>query len=291
MDVQRPVAAGVERTACSPTSRSGCSGSAGRWRRPCDWRTNPPRIDTGTSVADRGGLDWPATGGPFTFDRNKPQINWTSTYYLPGEGRQPRLQVRLRVARTTSRGSPATAIPGRCLYRELNGAIDEVRVTDLGTFGDFGTSWTGADDRNKRHSLFFQDRWSPSARLTLTLGVRWDRQQPHYEAAIRTPVLTAIFPAQTVPATTLLTSDQVVPRSRVQLRPDRRPAASGVKAFYGRYYFNFADRLAGVNPGGTNSSRLPVQRSERQPDLRRRAGARRVGRLGGRQQHHAGSRT
>jgi hypothetical protein len=28
-----------------------------------------------------------------------------------------------------------------------------------------------------------------------------------------------------------------------------------VKAFYGRYYFNFADRLSNVNPGGSNSRR------------------------------------
>ena len=89
------------------------------------------------------------------------------------------------------------------------------------------------------------------ARLTLTLGVRWDRQEPHYEASIRNAALSAIFPAQTVPATTLLTSNKIVPRLgfSYDLVGDGK---SVVKGFYGRYYFNFADRLANLNPGGTN---------------------------------------
>ena len=101
-----------------------------------------------------------------------------------------------------------------------------------------------------KHALFFQDRWSPVPRLTMTLGVRWERQQPHYEASIRQPVKRR-FPELTVPAATLVTTDKIVPRLgfSYDLVGDGK---SVVKAFFGRYYYNFADRLANLNPGGTN---------------------------------------
>ena len=215
-----------------------------------DWRTSPPRVDTGTTIETGAGWQAGDAGGPFTFDRAKPQINWTSTYYLPEKAGSHDFKFGYEYANDQSKFANNGA-SGPILYRELNGAIDEVRVTDLGTFEDFGAGWTGADDRNMRHSLFFQDRWSPMPRLTLTLGVRWDRQQPHYEASIRNAALAAIFPAQTVPAATLLTSDQIVPRLgfSYDLVGDGK---SVVKGFYGRYYFNYADRMANLNPGGTN---------------------------------------
>jgi hypothetical protein len=215
-----------------------------------DWRTNPPRIDTGTTI--QTGAGWLAgdDGGPFTFNRAKPQINWTSTYFLPEKAGSHDFKFGYEYANDQS-GFASNGNSGPILYRELDGALNEIRVTDLGTFEAFGTDWTGADDRNKRHSLFLQDRWSPTSRLTITLGIRWDRQQPHYEASIRQPVLSAIFPAQTVPAATILTSDKIVPRLgfSYDLRGDGKQV---VKAFFGRYYFNFADRMSAVNPGGTN---------------------------------------
>ena len=215
-----------------------------------DWRTNPPRVDTGTTIETGAGWQAGDAGGPFTFDRNKPQINWTSTYFLPEKAGSHDFKFGYEYVNDQSKFAN-NGNSGPILYRDLNGALNEIRVTDLGTFESFGTSWTGADDRNKRHALFFQDRWSPNGRLTLTLGVRWDRQQPHYEASIRTPVLSTIFPAQTVPAATLLTSDKVVPRLgfSYDLVGDGKQV---VKGFYGRYYYNFADRLGNVNPGGTN---------------------------------------
>jgi hypothetical protein len=215
-----------------------------------DWKTNPPRVDTGTTIETGAGWQAGDAGGPFTFDRAKPQINWTSTYYLPEKAGSHDFKFGYEYVNDQSKFA-SNGNSGPILYRDLNGAIDEIRVTDLGTFESFGSDWTGADDRNKRHSLFFQDRWSPTSRLTLTLGLRWDRQQPHYEASIRKPVLVAIFPETTVPAATILTSDKIVPRLgfSYDLVGDGKQV---VKAFFGRYYFNYADRMSTVNPGGTN---------------------------------------
>lgn len=215
-----------------------------------DWKTNPPRVDTGTTIETGAGWQAGDAGGPFTFDRAKPQITWTSTYFLPEKAGSHDFKFGYEYANDQSKFA-SNGNSGPILYRDLDGAINEIRVTDLGTFESFGSDWTGADDRNKRHAIFFQDRWSPTGRLTLTLGIRWDRQQPHYEASIRKAVLDAIFPAQTVPAATLLTSDKIVPRLgfSYDLVGDGKQV---IKGFFGRYYFNYADRMSNVNPGGTN---------------------------------------
>ena len=81
--------------------------------------------------------------------------------------------------------------------------------------------------------------------------------------SVRKPLLTDIFSAQTVPGATLLTSTKVVPRVGISYSPTG-DGRSVIKAFYGRYYFNFADRMSNLNPGGTNSQDLQVPRPERQ---------------------------
>jgi hypothetical protein len=70
--------------------------------------------------------------------------------------------------------------------------------------------------------------------------------------AIRNPVLTSVFSATTVPGKTLLTAGKVVPRIGVSYSPTD-DGKSVAKAFYGRYYYNYADRFSNLNPGGTNT--------------------------------------
>ncbi len=215
-----------------------------------DWRTNPPRIDTATNRESGAGWLSGNMGGPFTFERRKPQVNATVTYYIPETLGSHDIKTGLEWASDQSRNGN-NGNSGPILYRDREGQIDEIRVADFNTFESFGTDWTGPDDRNERLSLFVQDRWSPSARLTLTLGVRYDRQEPNYKASIRTPILSDIFPEQTVPERTFFTRHSIAPRLGLAYDISGRGRAV-VKAFYGRYYFNFADRLSAGNPGGTN---------------------------------------
>lgn len=215
------------------------------------FETNPPREDTGTGVQTGAGWLTGDAGGPFTFDRNKPQVTVTGSYFLPDVGGSHDFKFGGEWQDDQSAFANNGA-SGQILYRDLNGAVDLVRVTDLGTNADFGSGWTGADDRNTRIALFVQDTWSVNRRLTATVGVRFDRQEPNYEASIRNPVLSQIFSATTVPAQTLLTSNKVAPRVGVSYSPTD-DGKNVIKAFYGRYYFNFADRLANLNPGGTNT--------------------------------------
>jgi len=218
-----------------------------------DFQTNPPRTDLGNSL--NSGAGWLAgdAGGPFTFDRHKPQITVASTYFLPDRVGSHDLKFGFEWMDDQSKfGNNGNS--GPILYRDRNAAAAEIEFFDFNTFETFGTGWTGADDRNKRLAIFVQDRWSPTDRLTLTLGVRFDRQQPYYAASIRDPLLTEIFEPRRTAETVLLTSNKVVPRIGVSYDPmgDNK---SVIKAFYGRYYFNFADRLSSLNPGGTNSER------------------------------------
>lgn len=211
-----------------------------------DWHTNPPRTDTGTGVNSGAGV------GPFTFDRNKPQVNATMSYFLPttsGGSHDIKFGIEWQDDQSKFGENGAS---GPIQYRDRNGAVDVIRMYDYGDNADFGTGWTGADDRNMRVSAFFQDRWGINSKVSLTLGVRMDRQRPHYQDSIRTPTLTEIFSDYTSPATTLLTSTKVVPRIGVSYSPtdDGRTV---IKGFYGRYYYNFADRMDNLNPGGTNS--------------------------------------
>jgi len=211
--------------------------------------TNPPRQDTGTGVSTGAGWLAGSAGGPFTFDRNKPQVTMTASYFLPEKAGSHDFKFGFEWQNDQSKFAN-NGSAGPIFYRDLNGAVDLVRLTDLGSFSDFGTGWTGADDRTKRTSFFFQDRWSLNQRFSLTLGVRFDKQEPHYQDAIRKPTLSAVFPAATVTGKTLLTSTKVVPRVGVSYSPTDK---SVVKGFYGRYYYNFADRFSNVNPGGTNT--------------------------------------
>lgn len=57
-----------------------------------------PRVDTGTGAQTGAGwLSGLQDAGPFSSDRNKPQVFFSTTYFLLEKGRQPRLQVGLRV--------------------------------------------------------------------------------------------------------------------------------------------------------------------------------------------------
>lgn len=215
-----------------------------------DFRSNPPRNDTGLDRSTGAGWLVGNAGGPFNADRNKPQLYVKGTYFLPDKWGSHDLKAGIEwqddQSVFTNNGNS-----GPILYLDRNGLVDEIRLADYNTFESFGTAWTGNDDRNMRHAAYLQDRWSPFARVTLTLGVRYERQRPYYEASIRKPLLTEVFPEFTSPARTLLVRNSVMPRAGISWDVTGH-GSTVLKVFYGRYYFNFADRLSDLNPGGTN---------------------------------------
>jgi hypothetical protein len=217
-----------------------------------DYKTNPPRTDLATGVDTGAGFTAGGTSGPFELEREKPQVYGNATYFLPTEnGGSHDLKFGFEWIDDQSNFA-SIGTSGPLLYLDTNGQTDEIRLTDLGDPGKLGDTWTVPSDRNRRVALYAQDRWTPSSRLTVTAGVRYDRQRPYYIEAKRDPILTDFFQQQTIPGKTIFVRNNVAPRVGVSIEPSGS-GKTAVKLFYGRYYFNFADSFSGVDPGGANT--------------------------------------
>ena len=80
--------------------------------------------------------------------------------------------------------------------------------------------------------------------MTLTAGVRYDRQQNYYTVGQRAPMLTSVFPtASRRRAGRSKSFNNIAPRIGVTIDPEG-DGKTAVKAFYGRYYFNIAQSFA-----------------------------------------------
>ena len=253
-----------------------------------DFKTNPPVTDLVTGIDTGAGFTQGGTTGPFSLGRAKPQVYGSATYFLPTKnGGSHDLKFGFEWINDMSNFA-SIGTSGPILYLDSNGATSEIRLTDLGDPAKLGSTWTIPGDDNKRVAFYAQDRWTATSRVTLTMGVRYDRQAPYYTEGKRDPLLTEVFSAVTHPQTTLMTRGNVAPRIGVAIDP-MGDGKTAIKAFYGRYYFNFADSFSAVDPGGASSKDLHVQRPERQPDLRRPERTRHAAQLDGRRQHDARS--
>jgi hypothetical protein len=222
-----------------------------------DYKTQPPRLDTGTNFTS--GAAWDA----FDLARQKPAVTTQATYYVPAAKGSHDLKVGFEYLLDIAK----YAVDGRSgpiQYRDLNGSVAEIRFVDVGDNADLGTGWRGSNDRDQRYAGYAQDRWNPNNRLTITAGLRWDYQRPYYMAGKRNPlikdVLTAssgslagqpMFVAQETPTKSIFTRNSIAPRLGVSYDVTGK-GNMVLKGFYGRYYFNYADSFGNLNPGGAN---------------------------------------
>jgi hypothetical protein len=211
-----------------------------------DYQVSPPRTDVITGVNTGAGA------GPTTSNPRKPQVFATASYYLPTDrGGSHDLKAGFEWL-DDGGSSGATGKSGAIQYLDSNGQTSQVRLTDVGTPDTFGDTWLPSADGNRRLAGYAQDRWSVTDRLTVTAGVRFDRQTPYYEESRRQPVLSEVFAASITNGRELLVRNSFAPRIGVAFDPTGS-GASTLKAFYGRYFHNFASQFTGVNPGGTNT--------------------------------------
>ncbi|HJZ72734.1 MAG TPA: carboxypeptidase regulatory-like domain-containing protein [Vicinamibacterales bacterium] len=216
-----------------------------------DYHTNPPRIDTATGVQTGAAFAAAGANGPFVIERNKPQVFATVTYFLPTSAGSHDFKTGLEWL-DDAQLTENTGESGPIYYQDLNGRTDQVQLFNFGDPATLRTDWTGADNRNRRLALFLQDRWAITPRVTVTAGLRYDRQRPYYRDSTLKPVLSDVFAAATIPGATLLERNTVAPRLGVSFEPTG-DTKSAVKAFYGRYYNNMASDFANLNPGGAAS--------------------------------------
>jgi hypothetical protein len=94
----------------------------------------------------------------------------------------------------------------------------------------------GTNDANL-FSLYAQDSWTVGRRLTLNLGLRYERYELGWPEQRIVPSLIEFFEPSATPATTVRTYNSVGPR--LGFAWDVTGEGKAVwKAFYGRYYFN-----------------------------------------------------
>jgi len=198
----------------------------------------------------------------FSTFRKKPQIKAQSTYYLPGTKAGSHdfkfgfeyLYDSYRYGHNGRSGpirySYACGSPTAC-------APDRIRFIDTGDPNTYGTDWTVGPTLDTHYAGYIQDRWAPSNRLSITLGLRFDYQRVGYGDAVRKPVITdiapdgaRIFPASTnVAAKSFFANTNPAPRLGVTYDLSGK-GRTVLKAFYGQYYNNMADGFSAVNPGG-----------------------------------------
>jgi Carboxypeptidase regulatory-like domain len=215
-----------------------------------DAKTRPARIDTATSFVS--GVAWDA----FDLARQKPQVVVQSTYYLPDAAGSHDLKLGFEYVLDISKYT-VDGRSGVVRYRDLNNQADQIQFVDVGDNASLGSSWTGGNNRNQRYAGYFQDRWNPNNRTTITAGLRWDYQRPYYLAGKRDPLMKDVvngqpmFQAQSFPESALFTRNSFAPRLGVSYDVSGK-GNTVLKAFYGRYYYNYADNFSALNPSGAN---------------------------------------
>jgi hypothetical protein len=214
-----------------------------------DPKTKPPRINDNTFIT---GAAWDA----FDLARQKPQVIAQSTYFLPDTMGSHDLKVGFEYVVDISRYT-ITGASGTTRYIDTGGKPDQIQFVDVGDQSKLGSSWSGGDNRNKRYAGYLQDRWSPTNRATISAGVRWDYQQPYYMDGQRDPLFkdvlngAPIFSAATTTGKVIFSRNSIAPR--IGFSYDVTGKSSTVlKAFYGRYYYNYADTFSSLNPGSAN---------------------------------------
>jgi hypothetical protein len=213
----------------------------------------PPRLFRDTGAVS--GAGW----NSFTTGRRKPQLKAQYTYYLPRGGSHD-LKFGFETIYDWYRfGINGSNGPIRYSHPTEGAAPDRIRFADTGPNSEFEQSWRSSPNTDLHYALYLQDRWSPGERISITAGVRIDRQRVGYQDSTRTPEIHdaligggQIFPETSeVSGATLLTNTDIAPRVGVSYDITGK-GRTVFKAFYGRYYNNLADGFSSANPGGTN---------------------------------------
>ena len=210
------------------------------------------------------------TGAPFgigTHRRSKPQVKAQLTYYLPDHAGSHDLKFGFEDIYDWYRyGANGTA--GRIQYRTQNSIPMRLRFVDVGSPDGYGTTWGPSPNIDQHYTMYAQDRWSPTSRVSITAGVRVDYQSVSFGSSTRRPVITdGIFPVTSdVAGADLVKTTNTAARLGLtyDVTGKRRTV---LKAFYGRYYNNLADSFSTANPGGDNIADT-LQRPESERPLR-----------------------
>ena len=164
------------------------------------------------------------------------------------------------------------APPGRpapILYLDSNGQPSQIRLTDVGDPATFGSAWLPSTDANRHVSLYAQDRWVMSSRVTVTGGVRYDQQRPYYESSTARTGARRYLPGSDHARTHIIRPQQRGAARRHQRGPDRREHV-GRESVLGPLLPQPLD-VRQRESWRHQHQNVSLRRSERQPTVRRQA--------------------
>jgi outer membrane receptor protein involved in Fe transport len=227
-----------------------------------------PAVDPRGSIANiaavyrsntsQTGSGWNA----FSTVRSKPQVKAQATYYLPSTAGSHDFKFGFENMYDSYHfGINGQSGPYRLSYPDHGLAPDRIRFIDTGLPGDYNSGWTAGANIDQHYSLYAQDRWTPNNRVSITAGLRYDYQDVGYKDGTRTPeICDATTPLQAdggriFPCSSNVAGASYFKRNNVAARIGVSYGLTGdgksvLKAFYGRYYNNFADGFSSANPAG-----------------------------------------
>lgn len=220
-----------------------------------DPEASPPRLDAATGRLSGAGWSGGAAGAsadaagspPFTFIASKPQAAFSMNHYVPELAGSHDLKVGYDFQVDSSRfGSNASSGHVRYLDDSENDRprhVDRIVLYSMPAEGGIAS-----DNRNLRHAFFVQDTWRPADRLSLNLGVRFERQRTYFLDAESRPLFADFFPTGTTEGRTNVVWNTWGPRLGVTFAP---APGTVLKGHYGRYYVNLAHAHEAANPAST----------------------------------------
>ncbi len=194
----------------------------------------PSRLDTATGIVS-------GPGGAFELQYWKPQASAQLSYYLPSARGSHDFKLGFDWLLYSEAFDTATPVityrDNSRLGRPMN--VDEIELRNYPV---------RQDDRDAHLDFYVQDIWTVSDRLTLSLGVRFNRQRAYYTDGNLDPELPEFFASGFREGKTLVTWNNFAPRLGLTFDAagDGKTAA---KAHFGRYYVNMGV-LYFANPSG-----------------------------------------
>lgn len=156
----------------------------------------------------------------------KPQFSGNLTYFADDFGGQHTFKIGTEIYR--ERRSFMRMQPEDIFYWDSDGEVNEVDI--------YNTPNTGVNDIYLT-AVYAQDSWTLNDRLTLNLGLRFDRYRMGWPDQSMSPTHSDIFPALEVSQEDVLTLTNIGPRigAAFDLTGEGRTV---LKLFAGRFYWN-----------------------------------------------------